>query len=67
VTDHVLTVTFRTDTDKAGVLETEQGESLGDWRAFCEALRGECLCAEIDPSDRPCLSCEAIAALGEEE
>lgn len=25
--------------------------------------RAECLCAEIDPSDRPCLVCEAYAYL----
>ncbi len=24
---------------------------------------GECLCAEIDPSDRPCLTCEGLLAL----
>lgn len=24
---------------------------------------GECLCAEIDPSDRPCLTCDGQAAL----
>jgi hypothetical protein len=26
---------------------------------------GECLCGEIDPSDRPCLTCDGQAALRE--
>lgn len=26
----------------------------------------ECLCADIDPSDRPCLTCVAVAASGVE-
>ena len=24
---------------------------------------GECLCDEVEPSDRPCLTCEALADL----
>ena len=32
---------------------------------FGEAMAvGPCLCAEIDASDRPCLTCEAQARLG---
>ena len=33
-------------------------------REFHEAMaKGPCLCADIDPSDRPCLTCEGHAAL----
>jgi hypothetical protein len=33
-------------------------------RQFVEAMaQGPCLCAEIDPKDRPCLTCEAQTAI----
>jgi hypothetical protein len=36
-------------------------------RAFAEVLaEGECLCAKIDPSDKPCLTCGAKGYLAEE-
>ena len=33
-----------------------------DWFAYlADLVEGECLCDEIDPSDRPCLRCEVEA------
>lgn len=30
---------------------------------YVEMAKGSCLCMEIDPSDRPCVTCEAQKAL----
>jgi hypothetical protein len=69
---NLFTAYQRADAEQLGHVEAlllhEERRGAAGLRAYrAEMATGECLCAEIDPSDRPCLTCEALADIAKEQ